>query len=181
MKKRYINSHIIILAGCIALSSCGDKNKPQNNKHILSIRPSKEAITAVNRYLSEKDKATIEGYGRRNNIELTLSESGFYYHIFDEGNGKQISKSSVVSITGTMSLIDGALCYTYTPEDPKVVAIAKSPEISGLHIALPMLKENGRALFIFPPNLAFGLLGDRAKVPPRSIIVMNVNVLKVED
>ena len=161
------------------LLSCGNKNKPQNDRFI-STPPSKETIADVNRYLSEKDKAIIEGYGRRNKLELKLSESGFYYHIFNGGNGKAITRNSIVSITGTLSLIDGTPCYSYGTEDPKVVAVAKSPEISGLHIALPMLKEGAHALFIFPPNLAFGLLGDDDKIPPRATIVMNINILKVE-
>lgn len=162
------------------LLSCGcGKNNPQSNAFIPA-RTSKETIADVNRYLSEKDKAIIEGYGRRNKLELTLSESGYYYHIFNEGNGKTITQNSVVSITGTLSLIDGTLCYSYGVEDPKSIAIAKSPEITGLHIALPMLREGASALFVFPPNLAFGLLGDNDKIPPRATIVMNIEVLKVE-
>jgi FKBP-type peptidyl-prolyl cis-trans isomerase len=162
------------------LLSCGNKNKPQDDKLTLLTKPSKETITDVNRYLSEKDKAIIEGYGRRNKLELTLSESGFYYQIFSKGNGKAITQNSTVFITGTLNLADGTPCYTYTPDDPKAIAIARSPEITGLHIALPMLKEGAHALFIFPPNLAFGLLGDNDKVPPRATIVMNINILKVE-
>lgn len=164
----------------LLLSSCGSKAKPQDNRYVPARKPAKEAIADVNRYLSEKDRAVIEGYGRRNKLELTLSESGFYYHIFDEGEGMPISQNSVVAITGTLSLIDGTLCYTYGEKDPKEVAIARSPEITGLHIALPMLKENGRAIFIFPPSLAFGLPGDGDKIPPRSTIIMNISVLNVE-
>ncbi len=164
----------------MALLSCGNKNKPQDNKFI-PIKANKETIVDVNRYLSEKDKAIIEGYGRRNKVELTLSESGFYYHIFSRGNGKAITQNSIVAITGTLSLIDGTPCYTYDTEEPKIVAIAKSPEITGLHIALPMLKEGAHALFVFPPNLAFGLLGDDDKVPPRATIVMNINISEVKE
>lgn len=163
------------------LCGCKSKSNPQDDRYTPTVKPNKETITNVNRYLSEKDKEVIEGYGRRNKLELALSESGFYYHIFNAGNGKAVTQNSTVSITGTLSLIDGTLCYTYGNEDPKTIAIAKSPEITGLHVGLPMLKENGHALFIFPPNLGFGLLGDNDKVPPRSIIVMNINVLKVDE
>ncbi len=179
MSKRYINK-LIAIAGCAILLSCGNNNKPQDDRYALPSRPSKETITGVNRYLSEKDKAVIEGYGRRNKLELTLSESGFYYHIFSKGTGNAISQNSTVFITGTLNLIDGTPCYTYTPEEPKAIVIARSPEITGLHVALPMLKEGAHALFIFPPNMAFGLLGDNDKVPPRATIVMNINILKVE-
>lgn len=179
MSKHYTNK-LIAIAACTILLSCGNKNKPQDSRFILSTKPSKETITDINRYLSEKDKAVIEGYGRRNKLKLTLSESGYYYHIFSKGNGKAIAQNSTVFITGTLALVDGTPCYTYTPEEPKAIAIARSPEITGLHIALPMLKEGAHALFIFPPNLAFGLLGDNNKVPPRATIVMNINILKVE-
>lgn len=169
-----------MLAACILLLSCGSKSNPQDNR-FAPTRYSKETMTEVNRYLSEKDKEIIEGYARRNKLNIALSESGFYYSILSDGSGKAITQNSVVSITGTLNLIDGTPCYTYTAEDPKIIAIAKSPEITGLHIALPMLKENGHAIFIFPPNLAFGLLGDGNKVPPRSTIVMNISILSIED
>ena len=165
---------------CIALLSCGNSSKPQDNK-FTPTPPSKKTIVDVNRYLSEKDKAVIEGYGRRHKLELAFSESGFYYHISNQGNGKQITQNSTTAITGTLGLIDGTPCYTYIAEAPKVISIDKSPEITGLHLALPMLKEGANALFIFPPNLAFGLLGDDDKVPPRATIVMNISILKVEE
>ncbi len=42
-------------------------------------------------------------------------------------------------------------------------------------------KEGAHALFVFPPNLAFGLLGDDDKVPPRATIVMNINISEVKE
>lgn len=181
---QHTNRYIIVAATicAILLSCCKSGSKlPDTHTNTQPVQPNKEVIADVNRYLSEKDKAVIEGYARRNKLNLTASESGFYYTIFNEGKGKPITENSIVAITGTLSLIDGTLCYTYDANKPKTIAIAKSPEIAGLHLALPMLKQDGSALFIFPPNLAFGLLGDDDRVPPRTTIVMNIKVLKVED
>ena len=44
-----------------------------------------------------------------------------------------------------------------------------------------LLKEGDAARFILPPYLAFGLLGDENKIPPRSTIVYNVEMLKLTD
>jgi hypothetical protein len=35
-------------------------------------------------------------------------------------------------------------------------------------------------VFILPPFLAFGLVGDGKKIPPRTIIVYNVSILTEE-
>ncbi len=169
----------LMLAAC----SCGNNN--DRSKYMVYDGYSqqgnvKEVIEGINRYLSEKDKLIMEGYAKRHKLSMTLSEGGFYYQIIEEGKGKQVKDGSHVEITGRVSLIDGTLCYTYSAADPKTVVIEKSGDITGLHLALPMLKEGGRAIFIFPPHLAFGLLGDGHKIPPRSILVMDIELLSVD-
>ncbi len=43
-----------------------------------------------------------------------------------------------------------------------------------------MLREGDRAVFIMPPHLAAGLPGDGDKIPAHSVIVYEVEVLKLE-
>jgi len=39
-----------------------------------------------------------------------------------------------------------------------------------------MLKPGGEAIFIIPPFLAYGLIGDGGKIPPRAIIIYDVSI-----
>jgi len=48
-----------------------------------------------------------------------------------------------------------------------------------LNVALPGLKEGSKVRFIFPTHMAYGLLGDGDKVPPRSPLVCEFVMAKV--
>jgi len=50
---------------------------------------------------------------------------------------------------------------------------------SGLDIGIRMMREGDKAMFILPPNLAYGLLGDEKCIPARSIIVYELTLIKV--
>jgi FKBP-type peptidyl-prolyl cis-trans isomerase len=43
-----------------------------------------------------------------------------------------------------------------------------------------MLKPGAEAIFIMPPFLAYGLIGDGKMIPPRAVIVYNVNILQAK-
>jgi FKBP-type peptidyl-prolyl cis-trans isomerase len=44
-----------------------------------------------------------------------------------------------------------------------------------------MLREGDKARFILPPHIAHGLLGDENRIPPRSVIVYEVELLNISD
>jgi len=60
------------------------------------------------------------------------------------------------------------------------VTIGKSDIEPGLNEGLRLLKPGGKAMFILPPFLAHGFVGDGKKIPPRTIIVYRVNVVGYE-
>jgi FKBP-type peptidyl-prolyl cis-trans isomerase FkpA len=41
------------------------------------------------------------------------------------------------------------------------------------------MKQGQKAIFIMPPHLAHGLLGDKNKVPPRATLVYDVELLNL--
>jgi FKBP-type peptidyl-prolyl cis-trans isomerase len=52
---------------------------------------------------------------------------------------------------------------------------------SGLEEGILLLREGDKAKFILPPHLAHGLLGDDNKIPARSIIVYDLELLSLEN
>jgi FKBP-type peptidyl-prolyl cis-trans isomerase FkpA len=48
----------------------------------------------------------------------------------------------------------------------------------GLNEGLRILKPGAEAIFILPPFLAYGLLGDGKMIPSRSVIVYNIKILR---
>jgi FKBP-type peptidyl-prolyl cis-trans isomerase len=58
--------------------------------------------------------------------------------------------------------------------------LGKTGEIAGLQQGLLNRRGGDKLRFIFPPHMAYGLLGDRDKIPPRALLIFNVEILAIE-
>ena len=59
---------------------------------------------------------------------------------------------------------------------PKELILGRSEMEAGLNEGLRLLKPGSEAIFIIPPFLAYGLIGDRKLIPPRAVLVYSVSV-----
>ncbi len=145
------------------------------------IREQQEMLLRVNKYLVKKDIELIESYIERRGWEMEVTESGLFYQIYEHGNGEKTLNGKNVTINYVVSLLDGTICYDSENLGPKEFIIGKSNEESGLEQGVLMMRVGDKARFIMPPHLAHGLLGDENRIPARSIIVYEVELLKVSD
>jgi len=159
---------LIFLSG-----SC--RNETDNSK--ATVRPGSREMTELNRYLVQKDKEIIQNYIERKDLDMKESPTGLWYLIKNEGSGQFIKDNDRVSMEFECQLIDGTVCYSSDDLGPRQVIIGKTDIEPGLNEGLRLLKPGAEALFILPPFLAFGLVGDGKKIPPRTIIVYRVSIL----
>ncbi|MDR3286141.1 MAG: FKBP-type peptidyl-prolyl cis-trans isomerase [Prevotellaceae bacterium] len=186
MKKVCVAVNILLVLLSFACANTADDKKSQQ---YIEVNP-RENIEKVNKFLSEKDKDRIESFLRRQDLTADFDESGFWIARIEPGNGTKIQEGSAVALAATISLLDGTLCYTYTEYNPLIFVVNKSNElsetselqnaVSGLHSALSLLEDQERAVLIFPPHLAHGVIGDNNNIPPRSILVYDIKVLEVK-
>lgn len=161
----------------IFLSMAGScRNGIDNRK--ASVKPGKQEMAELNRYLVQKDREIIENYIERKNLKMTESPAGLWYLIVNEGNGQFLKDNNRITMNYECKLLDGTVCYSSDDLGPKLVILGKTDIEPGLNEGLRLLKPGGEALFILPPFLAFGLVGDGKKIPPRTIIVYSVNILE---
>lgn len=139
------------------------------------VKPGKQEMADLNRYLVQKDREIIENYIERKNLTMTESKTGLWYSVINEGKGEYFKDFSRVLMIYECSLLDGTICYTSSDLGPKEVILGKTDIEPGLNEGLRLLKPGGEALFILPPFLAYGLVGDGKKIPPRTIIVYKVS------
>jgi FKBP-type peptidyl-prolyl cis-trans isomerase FkpA len=165
--------HIIILLLMISFVSC--RQKPVNT--INNSRPGKTEMADLNKYLVQKDRERIKNYIERKSLSMKESPTGLWYQIIKEGNGKNLAENDKVSMEYECSLLDGTKCYSSKDLGPKELVLGKSEMEPGLNEGLRLLKPGAEAIFILPPFLAYGLIGDRKKIPSRAVIVYNVNIL----
>lgn len=171
-----VRRNIVILIIIFSLFSCRER------KGIDSVnqKPGKNEMADLNRYLIQKDRERIRNYIERKNLTMSESPTGLWYHILIEGTGKKLTDNDKVVMEYECSLLDGTKCYSSSDLGPKHLVLGKSEMEQGINEGLRLLKPGAKAIFIIPPYLAFGLVGDRKMIPSRAVIVYNVNILQPE-
>ena len=167
---------IVLLLFLAAIFSCKEKtgSKSYNSK------PGKNEMADLNRYLVQKDRERIKNYIERKNLRMTESPTGLWYQIIKAGSGKTFSDNDKVLMNYECSLLDGTKCYSSADLGRKELILGKSEMEQGLNEGLRLLKPGAEAIFIIPPFLAFGFVGDRKMIPSRAVIVYYVNILQPE-
>ena len=141
---------------------------------------SKEMLMNVNKKLVDRDAREIKRYSDSLGLKMNTTKSGLWYLIKKEGKGPNVKKGQVITLKYKVSLLDGTLCYDSEKDGYKVFEAGHGGVESGLEEGVLMLNKGAEAVFILPPYLAHGLLGDENKIPAHSIIVYEVEVLSIE-
>ncbi len=137
-------------------------------------------LIRINKFLVKEDQERIQSYIKRKGWHMKQAKTGFWYEIYQHGNGAQAQPGDIATIEYRIELLDGTLCYTSDSLGPKTFKINYGDIESGVHQGIVLMHEGDRAHFIFPPYLAHGLLGDENKIPPRSIIVYDIYLKKIK-
>jgi FKBP-type peptidyl-prolyl cis-trans isomerase FkpA len=159
-----------------SLVSCRDKHLKINSDP----KPGKNELADLNRYFIQKDRDRITNYIERKGLKMNETPTGLWYQIIKEGNGKSFVENDIVIMNYECSLLDGTKCYSSKNLGPKEVMLGKSVMEAGLNEGLRMLKPEAEAIFIIPPFLAYGLIGDKKMIPSRAIVVYNVIILRTK-
>jgi FKBP-type peptidyl-prolyl cis-trans isomerase FkpA len=165
--------YIAIIFLMLTLFSCNSGSEKKN----AGFKPGKNEMEDLNRYYVLQDKERIQNYIERKNLTMKESPTGLWYQILNLGYGAFFTDNDKVIMDYDCSLLDGTKCYSSKELGPKEVILGKSEMEAGLNESLRMLKPGAEAIFIIPPFLAYGFLGDGKKIPSRSVIIYNVKIL----
>jgi len=166
---------ILIMIQVLYLSACKDKDA-----RIVGKKLNNDQIMVINRELVIKDRERIENYIRRKGLDMTMTPSGLWYAIDEEGSGEQVKDGTAVVYDYECELLDGTLVYSSKDAGPASVKIGRSDIASGLDEGLRLVRKGSKATFIMPGYLGFGLMGDGNKIPSRAVIVYKINVFANE-
>jgi FKBP-type peptidyl-prolyl cis-trans isomerase FkpA len=168
MNIRYLSSFFLLLL----ITSC--ISNPDKGSQVS--KPGKDEMADLNRYFIKKDKERIQNYIERKNLNMTESSTGLWYQIIKEGEGNRFTDNSKIIMEYECSLLDGTGCYSSKTLGPKEIMLGRSDLEPGMNEGLRLLKPGAEAIFIIPPFLGYGLVGDRKMIPSRAIIVYYVNI-----
>ncbi|MDR2362615.1 MAG: FKBP-type peptidyl-prolyl cis-trans isomerase [Prevotellaceae bacterium] len=167
---------IFPLCALCGLLSCCDTSRPAIVAPTPMTSENKNTMIEYNREMVERDDRQIATYIRRHRLPMQRFDDGYYGMITKKGEGIVATDNTVLTLRVTIRLLTGEVCYkdriiTFRP--------GNTAEISGLHRVAAWLQKGTQASYIFPPLLAYGIYGDGDKIPQRSILVYDIEVLNV--
>ena len=168
-KNFYWATYITICALAFACQS-GNENKK------FVFKPTKNEIADMNSYLIQKDRERIQSYFERKGLDMTETSIGLWYSILKEGSGNFLKDNDIIRYEYECELLDGTKCYSSQELGAAEIQIGRSELPIGLYEGFKLLKRGGEAIFIIPPFLAYGLIGDGKKIPPRATLVYSIHV-----
>ncbi len=176
MKMRFVLIYFILF---FLLLSCNDVK----NKKMVQVIDDKQlelSLEEMNRQMLRYESELIDGYIEKNNLNVIKTGTGLRYQIINKGDGELIKKGDVVSLEYKLSLLSGELLYSSENDGNKVFLVSRGGVESGLEEAILKLKNNSEAILILPPHLAYGLIGDGNKIPPKAILVYEIKVIDIK-
>ncbi len=167
---------IFLLPLALAVYSCAEKggSELKNNQLVQ-----KEDLIRANQFLVGKDMELINAYINRRNWNMDFSKTGLGYQIYEHGTGPEVRRGNMITLQYTLSLLDGQVCYSSGKDGLKTFIVGQGGVEAGLEEGILMLREGDKARFILPPFLAHGLIGDQNKIPPRAVVIYEIEVENV--
>jgi len=160
------------------LFSCGEP--PKQKPVVVDSQKLKENIVNVNKPAVVMEQDEINAWIKSHGYLMQSTGTGLRYLITKENKkGKEVKFKGLVKINYKVKLLDGTLCYSSDEKGPRTFAVGADNVESGVHEAVKLMKEGEKAILILPSHLAFGLIGDRDKIPPKTAVVYEIEILEV--
>lgn len=168
------------------VTSFSDAVKAAFNGEKTAITP-EEAQKIINEYLTElQEKATKmareagekflnENKGKEN---VQVTSSGLQYIVEKEGEGAQPSAEDEVTVHYTGKLLDGTV-FDSSVNRGEPATFPLNRVIPGWTEGLQLMKEGGKTVFFIPSDLAYGAQGVPNAIPPHSVLIFEVELIKV--
>ena len=153
------------------------RDKKQND---VPVSQYEKPLRDVNKYLVQKDNDRIKSFIRRKHWKMKQTQTGLWYQIYEKsGDTLTPELNDIIELSYNVYLLDGTRCYSSDSLGTKKFAAGHGGVETGLEEAVLMLHRGDKARFIMPPYLAHGLLGDQNKIPARSIILYDIQLLTI--
>jgi len=110
---------------------------------------------------------------------VKTTSSGLQYKVLKDGNGEQPKSTDTVTVNYRGTLIDGTeFDSSYKRGEPATFPV--SGVIKGWTEALQLMKVGSKYQLFIPPNLAYGSQSPGAAIPPNSLLIFEVELMKVQ-
>lgn len=107
----------------------------------------------------------------------TITDSGLQYLELTAGDGRTPEVGDIVTLEYVATLPDGTeLGNSYADKQPMTTILGHGNLLPGWEEGIGLMKVNGKARLVLPPELAFGAMSANG-IPPNSQIVIELELL----
>ena len=168
----------VFLFYCLMIiGSCNQTSNPKIKPDEHKVR---EKLIDINKERIAAEDDQIDAYVNRFGYKMQSTETGLRYMVLDPGKGERPQMMSVVKLKYKIELLDGTYCYSSDSSGVLEIKLGQSEEPTGLQEGLTKLNEGGKALFIVPSYLAYGLTGDGNKIVGAQSLIYHVELIEVK-
>ncbi len=169
----------IIFIFFILFQACGEAHKRTSKNTNLQEKDLNEKLIKANKIYVQQESDEIDQYVHHRGWKMITTGTGLRYMITEIGNGTAAANEKQAKVNYKISLLDGTLCYSSDSTGSKTFLIGRDNVESGLHEAIQLLRVGSKAIFILPSHLAHGLIGDNSKIPPKSSVIYDIELLSI--
>jgi FKBP-type peptidyl-prolyl cis-trans isomerase len=115
-------------------------------------------------------------------IDLSVTESGLFYYILEEGVGSKLERGDKALVHYKGFYLDGRI-FDSSCRNGDPLEITVGTVINGWNEGLQLLGAGGKAILLVPSRLAYGEEGlkdsrGRELVPPNQVLIFELQVVK---
>ncbi|MFZ1705541.1 MAG: peptidylprolyl isomerase [Saprospiraceae bacterium] len=109
-----------------------------------------------------------------------VTASGLRYMVIQEGTGNKPTSTSNVKVHYTGSFLDGKV-FDSSVQRGEPIDFGLNQVISGWTEGVQLMKEGGKYKFYIPYQLAYGEKGYPGAIPPKSDLIFEVELIKINN
>lgn len=154
----------------------GDSVKMEQQEAMTTFQAyMQKAMDAKSAKARESNTKFLEENKKKAGVQVTAS--GLQYEVIKSGNGKKPTANNQVTVHYTGKLLDGTVFDSSTDGEPVTFGVGQV--IPGWTEALQLMKEGDKWKLYIPDQLGYGERGAGGQIPPYSVLVFEVELIKV--
>jgi len=145
----------------------------QQNKPVIDFTKNADSLSQAKRDLAQMNAAiTARAFDTTGNV------GSIYYQILQEGAGDYVRVTDTVTVHYKGMLLKDGSIFDQTKEKPARFPLQRL--IKGWQIGLAKCRIGGKIKIMIPSGIAYGMRTRSKAIPPNSVLVFEIEVLKAE-
>lgn len=145
----------------------------QQNKPVIDFTKNADSLSQAKRDLAQMNAAiTARAFDTTGNV------GSIYYQILQEGAGDYVRVTDTVTVHYKGTLLKDGSIFDQTKEKPARFPLQRL--IKGWQIGLAKCRIGGKIKIMIPSGIAYGMRTRSKAIPPNSVLVFEIEVLKAE-